>query len=126
MPPEDQFINTGIDLMPLVPRSKGLARQFLQDHVGGKYLSRIFRARSKAGRVDNAFYSSNRGIDAFVALGAIAFALLSFIGPLWILSALDDSTQRLGVITGFIVFFGLLLAAIKIEEPGQAILGIAA
>lgn len=124
--PEDSFIEHGTDVISLVPQQTSIFRQFLEDRVGGKFLSKVFRARDKKGRIPGVNYFSNRGVNAFVSFCAVSCAVLAFIGPLWWLNEVQDSTKRLGIITGFTAFFAIIMACLKVDEPGHAILGTAA
>ena len=84
----------------------------------------LFRTNptSQVSREDdtNRKYFSDKRVDRCVYVLIVILGLLMLIGPLWWLSFELDSSRRLGIITGFIVLFTLLMGGATNARPFEA------
>ncbi|EMR64000.1 hypothetical protein UCREL1_9029 [Eutypa lata UCREL1] len=60
-------------------------------------------------------------MDAFASGVIIAVGSAMLIAPIWILQALNDPKAKLGVITGFIFAFLLILSLAMVAKPFEAL-----
>jgi hypothetical protein len=74
---------------------------------------------SKLGNVNREalYYTSDKHIGVFSSIAIFVAGVVMFVAPLWILQALDDFRQRLGVITVFIFVFLSVLASSTLGKP---------
>jgi hypothetical protein len=63
------------------------------------------------------YYTSDKHIGVFSSIAIFVAGVVMFVAPLWILQALDDFRQRLGVITVFIFVFLSVLASSTLGKP---------
>jgi hypothetical protein len=71
-------------------------------------------------------YHSDRALDAFTNGAIIAIGLFMLFGPLWWLAFIDSSIARLGITTGFVFFFTILLASATVAKPFEVLAATAA
>ena len=76
-------------------------------------------------------YTNDESIDKFVTSATILLGLAMLIAPLWLLqhiytAASSNLTARLGIITGFLVLFVVLLSVVTVARPFEVIAGAAA
>ncbi|KAF2173237.1 hypothetical protein M409DRAFT_17182 [Zasmidium cellare ATCC 36951] len=108
--PEREFVaeqNDG-DLITLVDKPKSLLRQFLQRFTG---TVRLFRVRQRADRIRSSTtrYYSDRWFDTFTSAVIIAGGLVMLFVPIWWLNSVVENSKRLGINTGFVFLFAVLL-----------------
>jgi len=72
-------------------------------------------------RSETTMYHSNTGLDAFVTAVIISFGLMFLLGPMWWLQFVSDSVKRLGMITGFVLLFTVLLASSTVTKPFESL-----
>jgi len=71
-------------------------------------------------------YHSDRGIDTLTDNIILLAGLLMLFGPMWWLNYVSDDNKRLGIITGFVFFFSVVLASATIAKPFEVLAGTAA
>lgn len=124
---EQEYINKVGDVISLVNRVKSPLRLLLE-----KFESlltwRLFRTKSRQDQIPSATtsYYSNARFDSFVTLVLMFTGMLLLLGPMWILEFMSNNTKRLGVITGFVLLFTLLLASATISRPFEVLAATAA
>ena len=71
-------------------------------------------------------YSKDSLVDKFVTFITILLGLGMLIGPLWWLQNLSNNEKRLGVITGFLFTFTVLLSILTVAKPFEVLAATAA
>ncbi|KAF2814458.1 uncharacterized protein BDZ99DRAFT_237951 [Mytilinidion resinicola] len=72
------------------------------------------------------YWQNDRNLEAF-SFWVIAFVGLGMlVGPIWILAFIVDPLKRLGVITGFIALFFILVAVATTAKVSEALASAAA
>ena len=88
---EQDFVTHRSELIPLTERKKPILRRIIE-HLGADRLARMFPARHRTGRVEceTTTYSSNRAIDAVMAILIVGLGVTILLGPMWYVLALVD------------------------------------
>ncbi|KAF3798027.1 hypothetical protein GCG54_00003930 [Colletotrichum gloeosporioides] len=60
-------------------------------------------------------------MDASVSAMILAIGVVMLLTPIWILQAMNDLKERLGIITAFIFIFLLLLSLVMVAKPFEAL-----
>lgn len=110
-PKEIIFIHKN-DLVPIIQESKSLIRDWFETHV-------IFRIHGfwrqkppediELGEMEARKYINNAYVEVVTAVCILVAGTLLLIVPLWILPVLETQNSKLGIITGFIVAFLLVM-----------------
>lgn len=99
---ETKYITQIGDLIPVVPKTVSPLRGLLERSSHFRLLG-LWEKRSPD--TGNVHYLSDARIDSFVHSIIIVVGLAMLIAPLWILAFVTGLTQRLGVITAFVIVF---------------------
>lgn len=81
----------------------------------------------KPNQAETTVYNKEARIDKIITFLTISAGLCMLIGPLWWLQQITVSTAkqnieyRLGVITGFVVLFTVLLGSITVAKPFEVL-----
>lgn len=105
---ESSFVSKKGDVIALVSRPKSLLRLLLEQIRG---VRRIFRLPHRPDRVQSpsTSYASERWFDAVTSATIIFVGLVMLFIPMWWLEGVDDGYVQLGIITGFVFLFSVLL-----------------
>ncbi|KAH5407360.1 hypothetical protein HBI46_188320 [Parastagonospora nodorum] len=120
-PPESEYIEYAHDLIQLYPQQRFVGRSLLESLAfGGPWfptgvpgLRRWLSKKDPGGSVplhnEGTVWPNDERVQkaAFFTISVLALGML--IGPLWALAYLQSTTDRLGVISGFIVLFFVVL-----------------
>jgi hypothetical protein len=90
---------------------------------------KIFRAKTiKGHHTESATttYSNDKMLERVTTLGIIFTGLAMLLGPMWWLECVADSKQRLGIITGFICGFTVILTLGTLSRPFEVVAATAA
>ncbi|KAI9822405.1 MAG: hypothetical protein M1827_000124 [Pycnora praestabilis] len=130
--PERQFVDTDSDLVSLVPKIRTPLRRFLELFDWFR-LSCCFRVKSKDFVHYSKWYESqstkyhnDTTMDAVVTCVVTILGLGMLIGPMWWLEYLADPNKRLGVITGCVTLFTVLLSTVTVAKPFEVVAATAA
>ncbi|KAL9076301.1 MAG: hypothetical protein Q9161_001017 [Pseudevernia consocians] len=134
---EKQFIHKDGDLIPVVPKIKTPLRRFI-DRFETPRLWRLFRETNINQRLhrnsgdfglETTVYNKESVIDKAVTFVTMVIGVAMLVGPLWWLQHLSTHNNleaRLAVITGFLVFFTLLLSILTVAQPFEVLAATAA
>ena len=128
---EIAFVDQRSDLFSMVPKSKSSLRRLLERSRHFR-LARFWRiAPTRLGDSPgfdhgDTNYSSDEKIDRFVNIVILLLGAFMLISPLWILQYASRITDRLGVITIFIVLFLGLLSFTTVAKPFESLAAAAA
>jgi len=75
---------------------------------------------------DHTHYSSNELFEQISCVSIILLGFMMMLGPLWWLNFVSDSRKRLGIITGFIAVFMLLMTCATVNRPFEVVASSAA
>ena len=133
MPQEARYIKQREDLISVVPQHKSLLQRGLENSAKF-HSSRLFRIRRRTTGVkqdpkgwdDYTVYTDNERVGQFVSAIVIFAGLVMLVAPLWVLEFVDGSVRRLGLITGFIVLFLVLVATVSEARPFESLAATAA
>ena len=110
---ERKYIDNKRDLWALVPREKTPLRRLLER--SGRFRTfALWRQPEEERPIHDKYitYTSDKRIDRFVTIIIVAVGTIMLVAPLWILSVINPTKVKLGIITGFIaLFLGLMTAA---------------
>lgn len=124
---EQQFIKTGKDVVALVPRDRSPLHRFLERYE--PFLkSRLFRETQWPDQSIHraSFYYNHSRVEATVGAAIVIVGIILLLGPMWALQFIGGSSAKLGVITGFVVFFTALLSSTTLAKPYEVLAGTAA
>ena len=65
-------------------------------------------------------------MNRFTSAIIIAIGMVMLVTPIWALQAMNDIRSKLGVITGFILLFLLVLSVAMVAKPFEALAATAA
>lgn len=124
---EQEFVNQGGDVIPLVEKRKPFLH-LLFEHIDDKYLAKWFSVKDRPDRVksETTTYSSNKKIDVVMTAVIVVIGLLVLLGPMWWLEFVVDGNRRLGIISAFVVLFAGILASATVQRPFEVLAGTAA
>ena len=128
LPEETDYIKHPSDLFSLVPRQKSPLRLLLERSSHFRFL-RLWQHNPvdhRAGEDKNVHYFSDEKIDRFVATVIMISGLIMLVAPLWILAFLQGLSQRLGVISAFIILFVALLSSTTVAKTFESLAAAAA
>ena len=131
------------DLVPVRPKDKSPIRRFLGRSLFLKIrgLRKLFERRPEEwekvdptdvptgdhpSRAGITIWENVKNIDRLAAFFTAFVSLAMLVGPLWILNNVQGINVRLGVITGFLVLFFVLVSAATTARPSEAIAAAAA
>ncbi|KAF2500480.1 hypothetical protein BU16DRAFT_451984 [Lophium mytilinum] len=72
------------------------------------------------------YWQNDRNVEKFSSWVIAVVGLGMLVGPIWILAFVADSAKRLGVITGFIALFFILVAVATTAKVSEALASAAA
>ena len=115
------------DVVPLVPTSKSPMRRLMESSRFLR-LSQLFRAKPREAHIDEigTRYASDAGFEMFTTTTIIIIGLMLLLGPMWWLQEVANDVKRLGIITGFVSLFTLLLTLSTISRPFEVLAATAA
>ncbi|KAF4829643.1 hypothetical protein CGCTS75_v006359 [Colletotrichum tropicale] len=64
---------------------------------------------------------SDKRMDASVSAMILAIGVVMLLTPIWILQAMTDLKEKLGIITAFIFIFLLVLSLVMVAKPFEAL-----
>jgi len=107
-PDEQAFIDHEGDTIAVVSKQKSLLRLLLERF---QPMRSLFRVGGRADRVDSECtkYYSDRWFDTATTAAIIVVGLMMLFAPMWWLNGETDGYKRLGIITGFVILFSVLL-----------------
>ncbi|KAF1969059.1 hypothetical protein BU23DRAFT_591869 [Bimuria novae-zelandiae CBS 107.79] len=125
---EQYHLNHEGDLISINHRTRPPLGRFLESF---QKLHRLpfFRAKHVRGVHQTSpatAYSSNSRFDTITNLGIIGGGLVMLLVPLWWLDYVNDSTKKLGVMTGFIFVFVGLMSTATVNKPFEVVAATAA
>jgi hypothetical protein len=128
---EANYINFGDDLVPVQPKTRSWFRKRLESSfLLNVPMMRSFFSRTPADYQtigdDRTVWQDDKKIEMFSSLMTGCLGLAMLIGPLWILIYVVKPHQRLGVITGFIVLFYVVVAVATTARPWESLAATAA
>lgn len=125
---ETDYLQHTSDLFSIVPKLRSPLRRLIErspsfrtSHVWRKELSDL---ESHDGQCE--FYMSDGLIERFVTILVTTFGLLMLIVPLWILAYVHSTAVKLGVISGFVVLFLVLISFATVAKPSETLAATAA
>lgn len=124
---EQEFVRKAGDVVALVARVKSPLRLLLEKFSSVLTCS-LFREGQRMDQIQSPTTScySNAKFDAFVTALLIFSGILLLLGPMWTLQYMTNNTNRLGVITTFILLFTSLLASATVAKPFEVLAATAA
>jgi hypothetical protein len=127
---EASFLDHTSDLIAIVPRTRPPLSRWL-GHC--KEMLRFLKHRFLSWHVNKlpgvdpiATRSKQSELRSFTNFGIILVGLVMLLAPIWWLEYILDSRQRLGIITGFICGFTLLLTLGTVSRPFEVVAATAA
>lgn len=127
---EQDFITHKDDLIPVLPKVKSRFRNFLESTLLKPPIIRRYFDREPDDidiiDDDEVVWYSDTKVERFFSIVVGIGGLSMLIGPLWILEYVKEPTVRLGVITGFISLFFILLTVATIAKIFEAMAATAA
>ncbi|KAF2281537.1 uncharacterized protein EI97DRAFT_463847 [Westerdykella ornata] len=136
--PETAYITHDHDLISLVPRATTPLRHFLE-HSSRFRLARIWRKRAPSHLANHAtaqhplsetlHFSSDSRIDRTITMLITAAGMAMLIAPLWVLAVTkgpNKTIKRLGIITGFVAVFLVLISLTTVAKPFESLAAAAA
>lgn len=120
---EQKYLDHDTDLISVVQRDKTPLRRVIDGSLLLRTLSIWKKEKKGVSSYDeeNVTYYSAKRMDAFASGVIIAVGSAMLIAPIWILQALNDPKAKLGVITGFIFAFLLILSLAMVAKPFEAL-----
>lgn len=112
---EAEYIEHDGDLVPILPKLRSPFRKFLEDMaiLRAPGLRNFFSTVPPMDDIDlqneGTLWIHHDRVDKLSALIISLAGLTMLIGPLWLLKFVTDPTKRLGIISGFIVAFFILV-----------------
>lgn len=110
-PEESLFIHKN-DLIPIIHTSKSVIRDFFEAHVFFR-VHGLLRQKPpedvELGEMEARKYISNAYVEVVTAVCILIAGMLLLIVPLWILPVLETQNSKLGLITGFVITFLLVM-----------------
>ena len=128
---EAGYINQRHDLVQLGPKSNTPLRQLLERSSYFRLWS-IWKKAPPKDAIENfphpetLHYSSDSRIDSYIGITITIFGMIMLIIPLWILTIIEGTMKRLGVITGFVVLFLCFIAFTSVAKPFESLAAAAA
>lgn len=119
---ESEYIDHDDDLVSIHPKSKSPGRNFLESVAfGGRFnrkgipwLKRLFSREAPKDvvslRNEDTVWPNDQRMEKVSSVVISAIGLSMLIGPIWALAYTKSFPARLGVISGFIVIFFVVLA----------------
>lgn len=90
-------------------------------------LSRFMQAKPIAeAQSSSTHYSSDESLGNLSTASIIILGMGLLMGPIWWLDAVNDSTIRLGIITGFLAVFMALMSLATVNRPFEVVASSAA
>jgi len=125
---EASFVNHEGDLMRVVPKEKTPLGAFLETSRLLR-LASFFQERYLPDthlNTTGTHYSSDEKLEQFTNWIIVTFGLIMLFAPMWWLNCIETDAQKLGVITGFIALFVLLLQGATSNRSFEVLAGTAA
>lgn len=126
---EAQVFDQVEDLIPIQVKSKTLLREAIEASgslIGSWLFRRIPKSWTSSEHDPDIKFFSDQLIDRYVYIIIVSLSLGMLIGPLWWLNIEKNATHRLGIITGFILGFTLLVGGTTKAKPFEAMAATAA
>lgn len=125
---EMNFIDHEHDLMPINHHPSTLLRKML---VSSRLirLSKFMQTKLVEGfhsKSPSTHYASDEAFDHLSTYGITLMGLGMLLGPIWWLECVSDSKKRLAVISGFVVFFMVLMTLATVNRPFEVVASSAA
>ena len=117
------------DLIPIQEKNRTFLRKLIErsDGLIGSFLFRRIPESQTTRKIDaDIDFFSDQLVDRYVYITIVCLGLAMLIGPLWWLNIDGDRTHRLGIITGFIVLFTLLMGGATNARAFEAMAATAA
>lgn len=127
---EQDYISHTDDLIPVLPKVKSRFRNFLESTLLRPSIIRQFFER-KPDDInliddDQTVWYSDKRVERFFTVVVAVGGLSMLVGPLWILEYAYGSAVRLGVVTGFITLFFVLVSVATTAKIFEAMAAAAA
>jgi hypothetical protein len=71
-------------------------------------------------------YHSDKRVDRFISCVVLAIGTVMLLAPMWILTVLQGSNLKLGIISLFIVLFLGLVSSVTVAKPFETLAATAA
>ena len=105
---EQTYLTNKSDLIRVVPKETGPLRKLLERTEWFR-THRIWKNKEAPELPiydkDLITYASDKAINKFITILIVSVGMIMLITPLWVLQTLQDSRQKLGAITAFVVAF---------------------
>ncbi|KAH8881110.1 hypothetical protein GQ53DRAFT_832641 [Thozetella sp. PMI_491] len=124
---EQDFVTKGADVITLVCKPKSPLQLWIEK-CQPLVMSRMFRVKPRGGHVvsETTTYHSKQGLKAFATFIIVATGLGLLLGPMWALQFIQDDIRRLGLITGAVLLFTILVTSATIARPFEVLAATAA
>ncbi|KAF7502113.1 hypothetical protein GJ744_007106 [Endocarpon pusillum] len=107
-------------------RKKGLLKNGLLDRFFQRKPQDIEHSGASQSNGKMVIWHNEKRVERFASTVIAVVGLAMLIGPLWILESLSDPPEKLGVITGFIVLFFVLVGVATAAKVFEALVAAAA
>jgi hypothetical protein len=117
---ELKYLDLTGDLIRIVPSSKGLLTLWCEK---SRFLKWLFRKELRPGQIESTTIRlwSEKAMQASADAILITTGLCMLYGPMWWLNWVDNSSKRLGIITGFVFLFAMSIAIIGGGRPFETL-----
>ncbi len=123
---EQTFVDRAGDVVAFIDDDATFVRRALERLIPGItgeiFASKQHEADPKAATTR---FFDNDALESFSSTVIVAFGLGLLFGPMWWLSLVDDGSSKLGIITGFVIFFSVVVHVGTKAQPSE-VLGAAA
>lgn len=131
-PVERAYIDKDDDLIPVQPKIRSSFRNFLEKSrlfLGWGFMKEIF-GRTPTGfydvEKDDTYWQNDSRLESFASVIISVIGLIMLVGPLWILEYVVGTPGRLGIITGFITVFFIIVLLLTTARVFDALVAAAA
>ncbi|KAE9364244.1 hypothetical protein N431DRAFT_421114 [Stipitochalara longipes BDJ] len=128
---ERSYLDHTDDLVQIKSRFRTPLRRFLEKTRPGtrfRWLSFLRREPQDKTFYDpgTMYYAKDKLLEHFVTLLVCLVGLVMLVAPLWALKFVTSLNARLGIITGFVVVFLVLIQSVTIAKPFETLAATAA
>lgn len=120
---EWEYLKKPEDLICVVQRDKTPLRRLVDKSHGLRTLPVWRNKRTQAPENDYSgvsYYSESR-IDRFVSAVIVVIGVTMLLVPIWVLFVMKTLKEKLGVITGFVSLFLIILSFAMVAKPFEAL-----
>lgn len=131
-PTEVSYLDQQHDLLSVIPAAATSPLRRLLAKSSKFNFMKIWRkkapphAESFCVYPETVHYSSDARMERFVTLSIMILGTAMLIVPLWVLAITPGTMERLGIISGFVLFFIVLVAGMTVARPFETLAAAAA